>query len=153
QDRLFTAILAVAVLVSIAAIYIYIAQQLDLPEPPRSRLGTSGGAQAVRFTYDFHRATGTFREPGLLASWLIVPFFICLTMRGAIPTVSAALIGGTLLLTGSLAAIVGVGIGLGVAALTGVRAGKGHLRTMVAATLVLLLALLIFDLVAVSNTS
>jgi hypothetical protein len=68
--------------ISLAALYIYIAQIYGLPEPPRTRLGTGGGEQSIKFTYAFHRALGTFREPSHLAEWLVLPLFMSFASRG-----------------------------------------------------------------------
>jgi hypothetical protein len=59
--------------VSISALYIYAAQIAGFWEPPRNRMGTGGQdflSEGVHFTYAFHRALGTFREPSHLAEWL-----------------------------------------------------------------------------------
>ena len=87
---------------SLAALYIYVAQTYGLPEPPRSRVGTSGGEQMTTFTYAFHRAMGTFREPSHLAEWLILPLLVTLTQKGWKFTVARVVGITTLFLTGSL---------------------------------------------------
>ena len=76
REHVIKAVVTIGCFISVAALYIYAAQIYGLPELPRNRLGTAGGLQAIRFTYDFHRAIGTFREPSLLAAWLIVPLFL-----------------------------------------------------------------------------
>ena len=157
RDPLVKATVLVATLVSIAALYIYFAQIYGWPQPPRTRLGTSGAAQVSNFTYEFRRATGTFREPSLLAAWLIVPFFLCFAIRGRFAYAQAILIGGTLLLTGSLSGILAVTLGLVVTAVTAFWYGARSLRTVAralgAGLGVAVSALAIFYLLAVSNTN
>lgn len=65
--------LALLMFVSVTAIYIYAAQIFGFWEPPRNRMGTGGQdflSEDVHFTFAFHRALGTFREPSHLAEWL-----------------------------------------------------------------------------------
>jgi hypothetical protein len=111
--RYLLKVLAVlGVIVSIVALYSYVAQVHGLPEIPRNRLGTGGGSVGVvSYTYPFHRATGTFREPGLLAAWLILPLAASVILRRRLFSVPSVLIGGVLLLTGSMAGILGVCVG------------------------------------------
>jgi hypothetical protein len=97
----------VAVIMAALAIYIYVAQLNGLPVPPRTRLGTSGNQHLGVYTYAFHRAVGTFQEPGDLASWLVLPLFFGFFGRNRLVTVGGSLIAAALLLTGSLAAIAG----------------------------------------------
>ena len=106
----------VGTIVALTALYIYFAQLNALPELPRTRMGTSGAEQPTRFTYDFHRATGSFREPAYLAEWLVLPFMLSLTYPGKRPiNFHSATIGTVLLLTGSLTGIVGSLAGFAVA--------------------------------------
>jgi hypothetical protein len=95
-----------------AALYIYLAHTLGLPEPPRTRMGTGGDEQSIVFTYAFHRALGTFREPSHLAEFLIVPLFLSIAGRkGRWSIWRSGLIASALLLTGSLTGIMGAAIG------------------------------------------
>jgi len=103
---------AVGVVCAVFAVYIYVAQLSGLPEPPRNRMGTSGEAQVTNFSYDFHRAMGTFQEPGDMASWLVVPLFVSLLGRGPYKNIWSIMIASAILLSGSLAAIVGAVFGL-----------------------------------------
>lgn len=65
--------------ISIVALYVYMAQLNGLPDIPRTRLGTDGNeVTEVAFTYGFHRALSTFREPSGMAVWLMLPFFLSL---------------------------------------------------------------------------
>lgn len=153
RDQMVKATVIAGTVVSILAIYIYVAQLYGLPEPPRSRIGTSGGLQAVRFTYDFHRATGTFREPSLLAAWLIVPFFLSFTIRNRLSYAAAIVIGGTVLLTGSLSGILAIALGLVVVMMTMFASDRMSSRTPFLMLGVVALAIVIFYLLAVSNTN
>ena len=108
-------IVLIGVLVSLAALYIYIANIYGLPEPHRSRLGTGGGEQATTFSYGYffyNRALGTFREPSHLAEWLLLPLFFSLTRSDKAARVSTFIIGSTLLLTVSLGGIISFVIGI-----------------------------------------
>lgn len=99
----------VSIVVSIFAIYIYLAQTNGLWEPSRTRAGTGGQdyrIQAVRFSYGFHRALGTFREPSHLAQWLVGPFVMAALHR-AVPLASRSLAMATLILTGAAILLTG----------------------------------------------
>ncbi len=112
NDRIKEMVVYLGVIISILALYIYIAQLLGLPEPFRSRMGTGGNQQSTTFsTYVFHRAMGTFREPSILAEWLLLPFFLSFISwkKKMIPSI---IIGAVIFLTGSLAGIVSMIIGL-----------------------------------------
>lgn len=102
---------AIGAVVSLFALYVYIAQTKGLPEPSRSRIGTSGGEQSVLFTYAFHRALGSFREPAHLAEWLIVPLFLSMMIKSRLKLVVTCLIASAILLTGSLTGMVSVALG------------------------------------------
>jgi hypothetical protein len=93
---------------ALVALYIYIAQIYGLPEPRRTRLGTGGvEGQVIEFTYAFHRALGTFREPSHLAEWLVVPLFAAAARSGRWINIHSGIMGVVLLLTGSLTGIMG----------------------------------------------
>ncbi len=104
---------------AIYAIYAYFAETYGLPEIARDRMGTGGGAQSTKFTYDFHRALGTFREPSHLAEWLLAPLFVSFSMRNRILNFHTLFMLLAMLLTGSLAGIAGLGVGIFAAALLG----------------------------------
>lgn len=74
-DRLIRSILIISCIVCLYALYTYMAQLYGLPEIWRNRLTTGGGhySGVTRFSYAFHRATGSFREPSHLAEWLLMP--------------------------------------------------------------------------------
>ncbi len=143
--------LAVAAAVAGYAIYVYAAQQYGLPVPPKTRLGTGGGEQAGVYTYAFHRAVGTFQEPGDLASWLVLPFFLNFLGRDRVVSLRAALIGSALFLTGSLAAIVGSMAGFAVALVLVWPFRYLSLTRVVQAGVAVGLAALLFKYVAVAN--
>lgn len=105
----------IATVIAVIAIYIYFAQLNGWPVPDKTRLGTSGGEQKTSYTYAFHRATGTFQEPGDLAAWLVFPFLLGFLGGRRLLSASSAMITGALLLSGSLAAIVGSLFGCGFA--------------------------------------
>ncbi len=108
QEKLIKGIVNVAFFISLFSIYVYIAQVLGLPEPPRTRAGTGGGEAATSFTYAFHRAMGTFREPSHLAEWLVVPFFLSYTLNKSMFNLKGLIMGGVLLLTGSLTGVISI---------------------------------------------
>jgi hypothetical protein len=143
--------LAVAAVVAGYAIYVYAAQQYGLPVPPRTRLGTSGAEQTGVYTYAFHRAVGTFQEPGDLASWLVLPFFLSFFGRDRVVSVRATLIGTALFLTGSLAAIVGSMAGFAVAIVLVWPLRYLSMTRVVQAGVAVGLAALLFKYVAVAN--
>jgi len=116
RERIKSGLILLGVLVSIYALYVYYAQTHGLPEIPRSRVGTGGEMQKTLFTYAFHRALGSFREPSHLAEWLILPLFLSLDQRRKLNWQSV-IIGTTMLLTGSLTGIVGMVTGLTMALL------------------------------------
>lgn len=99
------------------ALYAYVAEIYGLPEIYRSRLGTGGGAQATTFSYAFHRALGTFREPSHLAEWLLAPLFTSFATRNRILNLHTLIMTLAMLLTGSLAGIAGMGMGIFAAAM------------------------------------
>ena len=119
SEFLVKGIVGVGTLVSLAALYIYIAQIYGLPEPSRTRMGTGGGEQATTFSlgsFFYTRALGTFREPSHLAEWLVLPLFFSLARSNRAARVGTFLIGTTLLLTVSLTGILSAMVG-GVAAI------------------------------------
>jgi hypothetical protein len=95
--------------ITILAVYIYAAERLGLPQPPRTRMGTGGGEQ-VTGTFStadmrYSRMLGTFREPSHLAEWLLIPLFLTLAQRGWRARAGAALMVASMLLTVSLTGI------------------------------------------------
>jgi len=146
HDAMIRWTVLVGTLIAVAAIYIYFAQLHNLPEPPRNRIGTSGAEQVTRFSYAFHRAMGTFREPSHLAEWLVVPFFLSLSYRQkGLVNLHSVVIASALLLTGSLTGIVSVPLGfLGSMVLVRLSA-RQRLRSLASFIAVGLLAVVIFS--------
>jgi hypothetical protein len=105
KPQLIRLMTLLCLLVSLAALYIYFAQIYGFPEPPRTRLGTGGGEQSIKFTYAFHRALGTFREPSHLAEWLVLPLFMSFASQGWTSYAARGLGVIALLLSGSLTGI------------------------------------------------
>lgn len=105
-ERLGRLITVCGVLVATYALYVYVAQIVGFPEIPRNRLGTGGEQQAVYFSYAFHRAMGSFREPSHLAEWLVIPFFMTLLNNSIRYLAARILLMFVILLTGSLTGIV-----------------------------------------------
>lgn len=120
QKELVRMIIIVGLIASAGAGYVYLAQILGLPELPRTRLGTSGGAQATTFSsgmFSYRRALGTFREPSHLAEWLMLPFFLSFLRRDRLGKWGRIAIGGTIMLTVSLTAFFSVALGTGLSML------------------------------------
>lgn len=135
------------VMISIWALYIYIAQLLGLPEPLRSRMGTGGGQQDTTFSYyAFHRAMGTFSEPSMLAVWLLLPFFLSFISRKRrmIPSI---IIGAVMLLTGSLIGIVSIILGLIISIVISNPFKTLNLKILFNFIFVLLIGIVIFNLI------
>jgi len=101
-------IVIIASVVAVVALYIYLAHMFHLPEPPRNRMGTAGGAgkQVTEFSsgegLSHSRATGTFREPGYLAEWLILPLFLSFAFRNRMARMSSAAMAAAFALTLSM---------------------------------------------------
>jgi hypothetical protein len=108
-----------AVLLCIAAYYLYYAPIYGFPELPRTRVATSGlEEQVVLFKYyGVQRAMGTFREPGGFAHWLLVPMTISFWARTRFAPIKRFVLALLMLLTGSFGAALSLTAGLGLAAL------------------------------------
>jgi hypothetical protein len=136
--------------VAVAAVYIYVAQLYGLPEPPRTRIGTNNREQSTRFTYAFHRAMGTFREPGFLAQWLVLPLLLSAFRRRNPVNVFSVAMSTALMLTGALTGLVGIPLGM-TAAFFIVRPNRvRHLLPIAGSLLTLGIGLLGFYFVAKS---
>jgi O-antigen ligase len=118
-NRVATFVIWLGTIGAIYAIYVYFAEVYGLPEIARTRMGTGGGAQATKFSYDFHRALGSFREPSHLAEWLLAPLFTSFAIRNRIFNLHTLTMLLAMLLTGSLAGIAGLGVGIFMATLLG----------------------------------
>jgi hypothetical protein len=139
----------VATLIAIVAIYIYIAQLYGFPELPRNRIGTGGRIQRIRFNYAFHRAMGTFREPSLLAEWLVTPFFLSFLYRPKSLNLNTVIISSVLLLTGSLTGILGTVLGFLGALLITNPMKFSNLKVLFRLIIILFIAMGIFSIIAV----
>jgi hypothetical protein len=107
--QLHSIIITIGTYSAIYGLYVYIAQLYGLPELlPRSRLGTDLQAQSTVFTYQFHRAMGSFREPSHLAEWLIVPLILSFSLKGKYNRIKSALMGLAMVLTGSLTGLLSI---------------------------------------------
>lgn len=155
RDSVIKWTVIIGTIVSVVAIYIYIAQIYGLPELPRNRISTdgvtAGEGQPVVFTYAFHRALGTFREPSHLAEWLVVPFFLSLIYRQSVlHNIHTILIGTAILLTGSLTGILGSALGFVGAIFIFNPFKLNNLKTLLRFAVIVLLALVIFNSIVVS---
>lgn len=151
QDQIVKVVILLGVLVAATGIYLYVAQTLGLPQPPRNRAGTSGGEQVTTFSYAFNRALGTFREPSHLAEWLTLPLFLCFADRRRARTTEAVVIAAALLLTGSLTGIVGAGMGLAAALVVTNPFGANKLRILTRVLAITLVGLWVFQQTVASN--
>lgn len=107
KNQIINFCINLGLVISLYSIYVYYAQLHGLPEIPRTRLGTSGEAQATAFTYAFHRAMGTFREPSHFAEWLLLPLFLSLYKSKNVFNYKTLIIALALAMTGSLTGIAG----------------------------------------------
>lgn len=153
SDKLIKWTVVAGLFISLFALYIYVAQIYGLPEPSRTRMGTGGGLQAVRFSYAFHRAMGTFREPSHLAEWLVIPFFLCFIWRNNPINIYSVVIGGVILLTGSLTAIMGISLGIMGAILIANPFRTESLKMLLVFLIICGMALFIFNVFAISYTA
>ncbi|HLM66883.1 MAG TPA: hypothetical protein VK358_05105, partial [Longimicrobium sp.] len=152
RELVLRRIVWVGSVLAVAGIYIYFAQVNGWWEPGRTRLGTSGDAQATAFAYVFHRAMGTFREPSHFAEWLLMPFLLSFSFRGRGKRLHIAVLAVALLLTGSLTGIVvGVLGGLAGALILGNPFGAGRVKLVARLGLAGALAMLAFNAVVVSQ--
>ena len=101
---------------SLCAVYVYLAQVLGFWEPTRSRMGTGGQdftSQSVVFSYRFHRALGSFREPSHLAQWIVPPLILGWRFDGKRAHMAKAAILAALALSGSLVGVLAAAAGFG----------------------------------------
>ena len=123
RRRFLRSVTGVGTMVAAYALYIYLAQILNWWEPFRNRMGTGGGVQSTVFSYAFHRAMGSFREPSHLAEWLLLPFF-CSLYPARMNWLRSILILGVIFLTGSLSGIAALAFGLSGAFILGLCQGR-----------------------------
>lgn len=150
-DRLAATTVTIGALVALYALYVYAAGMLDLPEIPRNRMGTGGEEQYVVFSYAYHRALGSFREPSHLAEWLVLPFFLSYWKKTAYSRAVRVLIGFVVFLSGSLTGIVAIILGYVISALIVFSPGDALRRLVNLALIVTVCAVLVF-LFAVPNS-
>lgn len=98
---------------AVVAFYMYFAHLYGWPELPRTRVGTTGMRQKTVFDYfGIQRATGTFREPAFLGTWLLLPLFFCLKLRRKVWALGALVIACVIALSGSLTAVISAFVGI-----------------------------------------
>lgn len=145
----------IGTIVSIIAIYYYFVRIYGLPVFLPNRLSTGGRipTEFGTYTYAFHRATGTFREPSHLAEWLIVPFFLSFIYCEKKFNAYAIIMGATILLTGSMTGIVGGIIGF-IAAIIITNIFKlDNLKIFIRVIVLTLIVLIIFNVLVISYTA
>lgn len=145
----------IGTVVSIIAIYYYFVWVYGLPAPIPNRLST-GGNLPTKFgiyTYAFHRATGTFREPSHLAQWLIVPFFLSFIYCEKKFNAYAIIMGATILLTGSMTGIIGGIIGFVAAVIITNVFKLNNLKMLIRVIVLTLIVLIIFNVLVISYTA
>jgi len=111
QDRLIRWVVYLGTLFAVYAFYIYLANFFGFPEPPR-RFSFAGAEYGHHFAAAFHRALGSFREPNVLAGWLMVPLLLSFGYRRSPINLHSVAMGVALLLTASLSGILAVACGL-----------------------------------------
>ena len=145
----------IGTIVSIIAIYYYFVRTYGLPAFLPNRLSTSGRVPTEfgTYTYAFHRAAGTFREPSHLAEWLVVPFFLSFIYYKKKFNIYAAIIGTTILLSGSLTAIIGGVIGFVAAIIIANVFKLNNLKIFIRAIVLIFIVLVIFNVLVISYTT
>lgn len=151
RERLQATLVTLGAVAAVIAIYFYFAQILGLPQPPRNRVSTGGGEQVLHFSYAFHRALGTFREPSHLAEWLAVPLFLSFGARSRRQYIEGVIMAAALLLTGSLTGIVGTVAGLVVALILTNPFGVEKIRILTRIAIVGAIGMFVFQKVVVTN--
>lgn len=148
EERLIRAIVLLATFFAMIALYIFVAHIVGLPEPPRTRMGTTGQEQATEFALGIQRALGTFREPSHLACWMLLPLMLALRKPGRLYGIPLVCIGLAIILSASLTAYVSVLVGLLLSFLLFGWRSKRVLASMAAVAMVLVLSVFTFDYVA-----
>lgn len=138
--------------VAVFSLYVYFAQTLGLPFPARTRLDTNASMDHVTtFSGAVHRAIGPFREPSMLAEWLILPLFLSFIEKKPWSQLAAVLIMASILLTASLTGIFGAVVGLGIGILVTNPFRREKLKLVAQIAVVFLLSLILFQTFVVSN--
>ena len=144
-DLVARRIVVSGVIVSVISLYIYLAQIHGWPEPTRTRMGTSGGGQSTVFSYAFHRAMGTFREPSHFAEWFIIPLFLSFQIKMRRIVIARILMASCLLLTGSLTGIASAVIGISYAVFLTLASGRIHRKGVVQIAAIVVFSSVIFN--------
>ena len=155
RDSVIKWTVIIGTVVSIIAIYYYFVRIYGLPAFLPNRLSTGGRipTEFGTYTYAFHRAAGTFREPSHLAEWLVVPLFFSFIYCKKKINIYAVIIGATILLTGSMTGIVGVVIGF-IAAIIITNVFKlNNLKIFIRVIVLTLIVLIIFNVLVISYTA
>jgi len=145
----------IGTVVSVIAVYYYFAWAYGLPTFLPNRLSTGGNIPTKFgiYTYAFHRAAGTFREPSHLAEWLVVPLFLSFIYCKRKFNIYATIIGTTILLTGSLTGIIGGIIGF-IAAIIITNIFKlSNLKIFTRVIVLIFIVLVIFNVLVISYTA
>lgn len=153
RDAVIKWLVTIGTIIAVLGLYIYIAQIYGLPELARNRMGTGGGEQSVVFTYAFHRAMGTFREPSHLAEWLVVPLFLSFIRKQRLFSIHSMLMGATILLTGSLTGILGLSLGFMFAVLLANPVKKDNLKKVLQIAILAAVAFAAFYALVASKNS
>ncbi len=153
RDLMSRQLVQLGMIVSLFAIYVYVAYRFGWPEPPRTRVGTFGEGQSTTFTYAFHRAMGSFREPSLMASWLTTPLLLCFADPRRTAWIPALCMAMALLLSGSLSGVMGMILGMGCGFVLLYPFGVIPVRLLVGGTLIFIVAGMAFSLLAVANNN
>lgn len=153
RDLLIRQLIQFGLIASLFAIYVYVAYRFGWPEPPRTRVGTFGEGQATTFTYAFHRAMGSFREPSLIATWITTPLLLCFLNPRKTYWLSAMCMTLVLLLSGSLTGVMGLAIGTGLGFVMLYPFGAVPPRLLVGGTCIAVVAGSAFSLLAVANNN
>ncbi len=145
----------IGTVVSIIAIYYYFVRTYGLPALLPNRLSTGGRipTEFGTYTYVFHRAAGTFREPSHLAEWLVMPFFLSFIYCKKKFNIYAVIIGTTILLTGSMTGIVGGIIGFIAAIIINNVFKLNNLKIFIRVIVLILIVLIIFNVLVISYTA
>jgi hypothetical protein len=118
-------------------------------------VGTGGGNEVQITVFSsgtgshYRRAIGTFREPGLLAEWLLLPLFLSFAARNRFARFGRAAMAVSLLLTVSMTGILSAGFGAAAAYLLTNPFRKRHMKQLATAVVVVLVLGLLAQMAAV----
>lgn len=149
REKIVRFIITLGVTVSVIAIYFYLAQIYGFYYPTQNRMTTGGQILSqgeVTYSYFFHRASGTFREPSHLAEWLILPLFLSFEVKRSMFIIFTVVILATVFLTGSLTSILAFGIGMLISMLPSVRFSRAkNMKNIVVVIGILFFSLFLFN--------